>query len=146
VRATMQSCVFCRIVSGEIPGDVIGEDDRTLAFLDVGPVAEGHALVIPKPHVGSLLEADAATGAALFAAMQRVIDAMTRAFGADGVNILINQGRCAGQVVEHLHVHVIPRREGDGLALLNWHPQETSPERRAALARRLRTEADDAGA
>lgn len=114
----MSDCIFCRIVAGEIPCYKLYEDDLVLAFLDVGPVSEGHCLVIPKVHIERLDEAEAEHAAALAAVMSvlpRLGKAMAEATAAAGWNVLQNNGEVSGQAVPHVHFHIIPRREGDGL-------------------------------
>ena len=111
----MDDCIFCKIGAGEIPAATLYEDDHTLAFLDIAPAAKGHALVIPKAHCESLHDADFATLQRCLVTAQKVAAAL-RAWGADGVNLLQNNGPAAGQVVMHLHFHLFPRYEGDGRA------------------------------
>ena len=110
-------CIFCKIVKGEIPCAKLYEDELTLAFLDIAPVTPGHALVIPKAHHSDLFALPGELGAALLAAQQRVGRAVMRAMGATGLNVQQNNAKSAGQMVFHAHYHLIPRREGDGLAL-----------------------------
>ncbi|BAH73719.1 HIT family protein [Solidesulfovibrio magneticus] len=110
-------CIFCKIVKGEIPCAKLYEDELTLAFLDIAPVAPGHALVIPKAHHPDLFALPVELGAALLAAQQRVGRAVMAAMGATGLNVQQNNAQSAGQMVFHAHYHLIPRREGDGLAL-----------------------------
>lgn len=109
------SCIFCRIVAGQIPALRILEDDHALAFLDIGPLALGHTLIIPKNHHQDLRDLPADTLAAISAHMPRLAAAVMQATGATGLNLLQNTGRSSGQAVFHVHFHLIPRREGDGL-------------------------------
>lgn len=111
------SCLFCRIARGEIPCAKIYEDDQVLAFLDLGPAKPGHTLVIPKEHHENLLDTPVRLAPALLAAMQKVGKAVMSASGATGFNMLQNNFPAAGQAVFHVHWHLIPRREGDGLSL-----------------------------
>lgn len=113
----MLDCVFCAIVRGELPSYKVFEDEDVVAFLDIQPVASGHTLVVPRQHVADLLAMPAPMAGPLFAAVGRVARACARAHGADGVNVLQASGPAAGQTVHHLHVHVVPRRRGDGLRL-----------------------------
>ena len=110
-------CLFCKIVKGEIPCAKVYEDAQVLAFLDIAPVAPGHALVIPKLHCADLFALPDALDAAWLAAQKLVGRAVMTALGATGLNVQQNNGASAGQVVFHAHVHLIPRRDGDGLAL-----------------------------
>jgi len=110
------SCIFCRIIKGEIPGTRVYEDDAVLAFLDINPIALGHTLVIPKGHYETLVDIPDDVGARLFPVLSRVGKAVMAAVKADGFNCLQNNFAAAGQIVFHSHWHVIPRFEGDGLA------------------------------
>ena len=109
------NCVFCAIEAGEIPCFKIYEDDRVLAFLDINPFSKGHTLVIPKTHHKDMLEVPAELGTAVFAAIQKVAAAVLEATGAQGFNVMQNNRLAAGQTVFHIHWHIIPRFEGDGL-------------------------------
>jgi len=113
---TDPACIFCRIAAGELPSEKVHEDDRTLAFMDVNPSTRGHALVIPKRHSTDLHDIAPDDLAACMRTVQRVAASVIDSLGADGVNVLNNTGRAAGQVVFHFHVHVIPRYDGDGIA------------------------------
>ncbi|WP_029457044.1 HIT family protein [Solidesulfovibrio alcoholivorans] len=115
-------CIFCKIVRGEIPCAKVYETDEVLAFLDIAPVAPGHALVIPKAHHVNLFDLPEALGGRLFAALAPVAAAIQAATGATGINVQMNNNAAAGQVVFHAHLHLIPRREGDGLRLWPGHP------------------------
>jgi len=123
----MADCIFCKIASGEIPAATVWEDDRTVAFLDINPLAEGHLLVAPKAHAERLTDLDPDAAAALFRRAPVLAAAVVAAVGAEGFNILQNNGSCAGQAVEHVHVHIIPRRPGDGLGY-RWPAQPADPE------------------
>lgn len=115
------ACIFCRIVAGQIPCHAVYSDDSVLAFLDIGPLAPGHLLVIPKSHHQTLDELSPNDAAALGRALPKLVGVVKRAAGAAGVNVLQNNGRAAGQEVSHVHVHLIPRQEGDGLGY-RWSP------------------------
>ncbi len=110
----MDSCLFCRIAAKEIPAEIVYEDDRTVAFLDVHPRAPGHAMVIPKTHAPTLAGLPDAEVGPLFAAVQKVARLLAAKLAPDGITIGMNQGRASGQEVDHLHVHLIPRWHGDG--------------------------------
>jgi len=107
-------CIFCKIVRGEIPSTKVYEDDHVLAFLDIGPVVKGHVLVIPREHYDPLTATPAPVLHELIEAMQRVADGLMRGLKADGVNIHQANGAAAGQIVPHVHFHVIPRFADDG--------------------------------
>lgn len=128
--------IFARILRGELPAHKIHEDEHTLALMDVMPVAEGHCLVIPKAPSRNLLDTDPATLGALMRTVQKVARAAKTAFGADGVTIQQFNEAASGQTVFHLHVHVIPRRQG---APLGSHGSRMAdPEALAAHAARIR--------
>ena len=112
-------CVFCKIVADEVPSVRVYEDDATLAFMDVNPLTEGHLLVVPKVHVRNLFEADAETLRRTIDSVQRVAYAARQALDTDSFNVLQANGPHAYQSVEHMHFHLIPRREHDG-AGLDW--------------------------
>ena len=108
-------CIFCEIVQGNIPCAKIFEDDQILAFLDIGPISPGHCLVIPKKHYARLEQCPADLAAALAARLGPIAQAVIAAVNAPGYNILNNNDRCAGQLVQHVHFHIIPRNPDDGL-------------------------------
>ncbi len=102
-------CVFCSIINHEIPSKVVYEDDQVLAILDISQVTKGHTLVMPKKHVDNLLECDDETAAHLIQVVKRLAKQIQDRTGALGINILNNNGEAAGQTVNHLHFHIIPR-------------------------------------
>ena len=112
-------CIFCKILRGEIPSFKIYEDDGVLAFMDVNPLAPGHALVIPKHHARDILETPGEWVGKAFAAAGKVARAVQKTCNPDGINLLQANGPGAKQSVFHLHVHVIPRFMDDGLTM-NW--------------------------
>lgn len=137
------SCVFCAIVAGEAPAIRIHEDDDYLAILDIRPFTRGHTLVIPKRHTVDLTDTPPETVAGMTAIGQRIAKA-ARASGlhADGNNIAINDGKAAFQSVFHIHLHVVPRHDGDKLAFAkgmlvrrDGDREETGRLLREALAR-----------
>lgn len=106
-------CIFCKIVAGEIPSTRIYEDNDTLAFMDIGPVVKGHALVIPKKHFDPITGTPDAVLCRLISVVKAVAQAQVRGLKADGINVTQANGRVAGQVVPHIHFHVIPRFNDD---------------------------------
>ena len=132
----MQDCLFCKIARKELPAETVYEDDATIAFLDIKPVNPGHVLVVPKAHYPDFASTPAGTLADVIAAAQRVALGMRRALGAPGFNIAVNNGAVAGQVVPHVHVHVMPRREGDGYEL--WHGAPYQEGEMADVGQKLR--------
>ena len=130
-------CVFCAIAAGEIPSFKIYEDDSVLAFLDINPFSEGHTLVIPKEHYKNLLEVPPAVLAVLLERVQKVSSHIAATLPCEGFNILQNNGAVAGQTVNHIHFHIVPRFEGSGLT---FESGKGDMEKLAALASRLRLE------
>ena len=130
---TDPNCIFCKIVAGEIPCAKVYESDTVIAFLDIAPVNPGHTLVVPKGHYPTMMDVPAELGRDLTEALSHVGKAIMKATGADGLNLMQNNFEAAGQVVFHVHYHLIPRHEGDGLGL--W-PQSAydSPETMNDLA------------
>lgn len=109
----MTDCIFCKIVKGEIPSKKVYEDDNSFAFLDINPRNPGHALVIPKRHVEDIfsISDDDATG--LVKAIRGVATGVRKAVGAKGISITQSNGQVAGQLVPHIHFHIIPRTEAE---------------------------------
>jgi histidine triad (HIT) family protein len=108
-------CIFCRIAAGQIPSHKVYETPEVFAFLDIGPVSDGHTLVIPKKHYERMEDCPPELLSAIAAVLGRVAGAVVKGMNAEGYNVLCNRGRVAGQVVEHVHFHVIPRKQGDGV-------------------------------
>lgn len=132
----MADCLFCKIIAGEIPAAKVYEDEHTFAFLDIKPVNPGHTLVVPKAHAVGIADASDDALVAVMRAVKKIAPGILGAVGADGYNIGVNQGSVAGQLVMHLHVHVMPRFPNDGHKL--WHGTEASTEDRLALAEKIR--------
>ena len=109
------SCVFCRIVAGEIPSYKVYEDEKTLVFMDIAKDVDGHMVAIPKAHVKSILDCDAESLRALMETVKKVSVHLVEHCGYEGVNLLNASEESAGQSVPHLHIHIIPRKSRDGL-------------------------------
>ena len=135
----MDKCIFCMIAAGEIPSTALYEDEKVRVILDLGPAARGHALVLPKAHYKDSTEAPAELLGHMMAVGAKVGAAQMKAFSYDGFNLIQNNGTAAGQSVFHLHLHVIPRREGDGAVGL-WTPGETTPAEMAETAEKIKAE------
>lgn len=105
----MSDCLFCKIVSGEIPSSKVYEDDQVLAFLDITQVTKGHTLVIPKAHFRNILDLTDQAAAALFARVPKIARHLQKQLGASGVNLINNNETTAGQTVFHTHLHLLPR-------------------------------------
>src|SRR5581483_10771882 len=130
-------CIFCQIVAGEIPAQVVAQDERTLAFMDIAPATRGHTLVIPRRHSTDLLDTEPEDLEAVIVTAQAIARRVMERLGADGVNLLNSNRRAAWQTVFHLHVHVIPRYDEDPLKL-PWIPQPGDSEEIAQTAQALR--------
>jgi histidine triad (HIT) family protein len=123
----MADCVFCRIVAGEIPCTKVFEDGLCLAFLDIGPISPGHTLLIPKAHYETIHQMPVDEAAHLARHIPVLAAAVQKAVSAEGINVLQNNGRCSGQEVFHVHVHLIPRWPEDGLGF-RWPAKQADPE------------------
>ena len=135
--ASDPNCIFCKIVAGEIPCFKLFEDEETLAFMDINPVHDGHCLVIPKAHSANVFEIEPEDFAAAARTATKVAKAVKAAVPCDGFNLMQANGDGAGQSVGHFHLHIVPRRSGDGL-LFNWEPKPGDRDRIAAVAERVR--------
>jgi histidine triad (HIT) family protein len=112
-------CLFCKIAAKEITDSIVHEDDTTVAFLDINPRAPGHTLIIPKDHCESILDLKEEQIEPVFSAVKRMTGILKKALAPDGFTIGVNHGRHAGQVIDHLHIHVIPRWKDDGGTSVN---------------------------
>jgi histidine triad (HIT) family protein len=130
-------CLFCGIVAGSIPSEMIDSDERTVAFMDINPATPGHALVVPREHSADLLEIGEQDLTATILASQRLAKRMKDVLDADGINLINACGAAAWQTVFHFHIHVVPRYEDDPLKL-PWIPEQGDPDEIAATAARLR--------
>jgi histidine triad (HIT) family protein len=133
----VDDCIFCKIVAGEIPAQILEQDQHTLTFMDIAPATRGHALVIPKRHASDLWEIEPAELSAVAEAARRQSLRVRDRLGADGVNLLNSCGPAAWQTVFHFHMHVIPRYVGDPLKL-PWEPSPGDMDEIAAAAAELR--------
>lgn len=133
----MNDCLFCKIVRKEIPAEIVHENGTTLAFLDIRPTSPGHVLVVPKEHHLDFASTPPEQLGHIAAVAQRVAKACMAALGAPGFNIGVNNGRVAGQVIDHMHLHVIPRYESDGLEL--WHGKPYAEGEMEGVAKKLRS-------
>ncbi len=139
----MNECVFCAMVAGNVPASVVYEDDRVMAFMDINPVNQGHVLVVPKAHMPLLTDMDEETGAHLFKIAMRLAQALRQlGIRCEGMNLFLADGEAAFQGVFHVHLHVLPRFQGDSFKIdADWSVQ---PSRReldevAALLKRTYT-------
>ncbi len=132
----MNDCIFCKIVKNEIPAEIVYADDLTMAFMDLKPVNPGHVLIIPKEHHDDFASTPADLLAAVSLAAQKAGRALMATLGAPGFNIGVNNGRAAGQLVDHMHMHVMPRFEHDGYEL--WHGKPYAEGEMARIAEKIR--------
>ncbi len=133
----MSHCVFCRIVAREIPATVVHEDEHTLAFMDLGQVNPGHVLVAVKAHAENLYALNDGQAGAVLRAAARVARAIRDAFAPQGLSVYQANGKAAGQTVFHYHVHLVPRYEGDGMAL-TWPVKNPPREKLEEAAAKIR--------
>ena len=108
-----EDCIFCKLANGVFPTNSVYEDDMFNVIMDISPVAKGHCLVICKEHYENALEASEEVLSKAFVLASKVANAVKKTMGCDGINILQTNGKAAGQTVYHLHLHIIPRWEGD---------------------------------
>lgn len=130
-------CVFCKVIAGEIPGEVVDSDDRTVTVMDVNPATRGHVVVMPRDHTENLLAVSEEDLAATMKAARRMIERISQTLAPAGFNVLNNMGRAAWQSIFHFHVHVIPRYADDPLQL-PWLPEPADPGELAAVAAEIR--------
>jgi histidine triad (HIT) family protein len=134
---TDASCVFCKIVAGQLPCFKLHEDESTIAFMDINPVNPGHALAVAKGHWPTIdtIPADVLSGVAKTA--QKVAKAVIKVLGPHGVNLVQANGAGAGQSVPHLHIHIMPRQPNDNVSL-NWEPKAGDTKAIEAVYKRLK--------
>lgn len=123
----MENCIFCKIANGEIPSATLYEDGDFRVILDLGPASKGHALILPKTHAENLYALpDELVGKAMILA-KKMGARLTEALECDGLNVVQNNGEAAGQTVLHFHMHLIPRKKGDGVGV-SWTPGRLTDE------------------
>jgi histidine triad (HIT) family protein len=135
--AAKEDCLFCGIVSGRIPAEIVDSDERTVAFMDISPATRGHALVVPRDHSDDLMDIPDEDLQATVLAARRLARRMDGKLRPDGFNLLNSCRPAAWQTVFHFHVHVVPRYDDDPLEL-PWKPEEGDPEEIGATAAELR--------
>jgi len=126
-------CIFCKIVEGAIPSTKLFEDDSCIAILDINPITFGHSLYIAKEHYATLLDVPEGKLGGIIKNLPKVVSALLKATGCEGFNIIQNNTRCAGQLVPHLHFHLVPRRPGDPIRF-NWQIQPYNKDESQKLA------------
>ena len=137
MRMKDNNCIFCKIANGEIPSVTLCEDEKFRVIFDLNPASEGHALILPKEHYRDLTDLDPEIASAVLPLCGRIGQAMKDGLGANGFNIVQNNGEAAGQTVMHFHTHIIPRYGNAGEMVL-WKPGTSTPEGLKALCGRIR--------
>ena len=127
-----ENCIFCKLANGEIPSRTIYEDDRFRVILDMGPATRGHALILPKEHFANIYEIPDDWAADAMVLAKHMAAVMHEKLGADGFNIVQNNGTVAGQTVFHFHIHLIPRYKDDGQRI-GWNPGKPTDEELAEI-------------
>ncbi len=133
----MSDCIFCKIVSGEVPASTVYEDAHTIAFMDLGQVNPGHVIVAVKPHVENIYGLDDALAAAVFRTASRVARAVKASMQAEGMTLLQANEPAGWQTVFHFHLHVVPRYGGDGLTF-TWPVKRPPQQELDRLAQQVR--------
>jgi len=136
-KTNTANCVFCKIVKWETPSQRVYEDEKYLAFLDINPINFGHTLIIPREHYPTFHETPDEVLAGMISLAKKIAPAMVGAMNADGYNLGVNTGRAAGQAVDHMHLHLIPRFANDGFKA--WQGRNSYPEgEMGATARKIK--------
>jgi len=130
----MDNCIFCKLAKGEIPSEKLLETDKVFAFLDINPLSKGHFLVIPKEHAVKMHEVSDAALKDMLIAAKKII----KALAPENYDLLMQNGKLAGQEVMHAHLHVIPRTDSAGLRKSGWSSITVSKEELAKLAEQIR--------
>jgi histidine triad (HIT) family protein len=133
---TDESCLFCRIVHGSDPAYVIYEDAHSIAFLDRQPAAKGHTLVVPRVHSRTILDIDPVNAGALMTSATFVARIIDRAFQPDGMTLMQTNERAGGQSVFHVHLHLVPRWNGDNV-IVPWKALRADPIELASIQSRM---------
>ena len=131
----MENCLFCRLISGELPTMKVYEDEHTLVFMDVADDVDGHILAVPKTHCKNILDCDEKTLSELMRTVKRVSEHLVEECGYDGVNLLNASGESAGQSVSHFHIHIIPRKTGDNIDA--WPHFDGAKEKKEEIFKRI---------
>jgi len=132
-----RDCLFCKIIDGSIPSEKVYEDDKVVAILDINPVTPGHTLVLPREHTDDFISTPPALLAEVMPSVHAVAARVMKGVKADGFAVVVFNGRAAGQEVFHLHVHIIPRKKGDGVRL-GWPKTHYADGEMAELAEKIR--------
>lgn len=122
-----ENCIFCKIANGEIPAATLYEDEDFRVILDLGPASKGHALILPKQHAANLFELPDELAAKVMPLAKQIASKLQKGLGADGINVVQNNGEAAGQTVFHFHLHLIPRYQNDTVNV-TWTPGSLTEE------------------
>ncbi|CAD7771408.1 MAG: Protein hit [Candidatus Methanoperedenaceae archaeon GB37] len=136
----MGDCIFCKIIQGEIPATKVYEDEKVLAFMDINPLNDGHTLIVPKRHAETIFEIDPQDLIATIKVAQRLAIAIKKALNSDGMIVVQLNNKAAGQMVPHLHIHLIPRWENDGLQIGKWEMKPGDMEKIKDIAEKIKKE------
>ena len=131
-------CIFCKIIAGEIPAVKVLDEELVLAFMDINPSSRGHMLVVPKKHAENIFEISESDLAAMIKVVKRCATAAKEALKAEGVTVLQLNGKASDQIVPHLHIHIIPRWEDDGLSISCWEMKPGDMEEMKDIARKVK--------
>ena len=131
-------CIFCKIIAGEIPAVTVLDEELVLAFMDINPSSPGHMLVVPKKHAENIFEISETDLAAVMKAVKRCATAVKEALKAEGVTVLQLNGKASDQIVPHLHIHIIPRWQNDGLPMSTWEMKKGDMEEIKDIARKVK--------
>jgi histidine triad (HIT) family protein len=131
-------CIFCKIIAGEIPAVKVLDEELVLAFMDINPSSRGHMLVVPKKHAENIFEISESDLAAMIKVVKRCATAAKEALKAEGVTVLQLNGKASDQIVPHIHIHVMPRWENDGLSISSWEMKPGDMEEIKGIARKVK--------
>jgi len=134
----MENCIFCGIVNNTIPAHKIYETDQILAFLDINPLNEGHTLVVPKGHYETIFDMDEKLSGQIMQAGWKIANCLRKNFEPDGLNLIQSNYKAANQMIQHFHLHLVPRYEGDNLLFSNWKLIPADQNRLITIAEQLK--------
>ncbi|MCR4740500.1 MAG: HIT family protein [Lachnospiraceae bacterium] len=132
-----EDCIFCKLANGDIPTNMVYEDEEFSVIMDASPATKGHCLILPKDHFADIYEIDEETEGKAFKLAKKMAASLTGKLGCDGFNIVQNNGEAAGQTVFHFHIHLIPRYKNDGQHIA-WKPTKPSKEEQAEILDRIK--------
>ena len=136
----MGDCIFCKIIQGEIPATKVYEDEKVLAFMDINPLNDGHTLIVPKRHAETIFEIESQELISVVKVAQKLAIAIKKALDSDGMIVVQLNNKAAGQMVPHLHIHLIPRWENDGLQIGKWEMKPGDMEKIKDIAEKIKKE------